>query len=113
MQTNTKLFQYVENPFTAKFDQFGNAWVLFDNSSVLSIDGYRKVCFYIYCTDPITFDVYMGKISGTTLADNLAKKQALDNKIHCYDVIGPEMTLVLHGKPNTSSKVPLWVYLIP
>lgn len=113
MQANTKFLQYVDKPFTAAFDKSGLVWVLFENNPVLSIDGYRKVCLQLYCLDEITFDVSMGKISGATMAESLANKQALDKKIHCYDVRGPEFQLVLHGKPNTTSKVQLWVYLIP
>lgn len=114
MQPNPKLFQFVDTPFVAKYSAGGEAFVIFAGSSIVSVDGYTKVCVEVLGT-AITksFDLMMGKISGATLADRVANNQAADAHIHSYQVLGPEVAMVLKGTPKTTDKVQLWMYLIP
>ncbi|HZC21355.1 MAG TPA: hypothetical protein VE223_06900 [Nitrososphaeraceae archaeon] len=35
----------------------------------------------------------------------------VDATIHCYSIQGPEISLLLHGRPGTTDQVELWVCL--
>lgn len=55
----------------------------------------------------------MGKISGTTLAQTLETfPLGTSGKIHTYDVVGPEFSLVVTGGPaNATVPIQAWVFL--
>ncbi len=114
MQTDPKLLQFVDTPFTVKYSAAGEAFVVFSGSHIVSVNGYTKVCVEVAGTAKTkSFDLIMGKNSGATLADRVANNQAADAHIHSYPVTGPEVALVLKGTPNATDKVQLWMYLIP
>jgi len=61
----------------------------------------------------ITVDISMGKISGSTLAQSVGSF-ALDSPavIHTFNVVGPEMSVVLTGGPaNTAVNLQAWLFL--
>jgi hypothetical protein len=61
----------------------------------------------------MTVHVVMGKISGSTLAAEL-EVFPLDApaKIHTYDVVGPELSVLLQGgPPNTAISIQAWLFL--
>lgn len=115
MQENTKFILHSE-PYEVKFGVVGREDILIDNKRWLPIDGYRKVCIFLLCVESsadVTFEVQMGRLSDYQLGACISSNLLLDGKIYCYDVIGPEMALVLTGKDKTTAKIVFWIYLIP
>jgi hypothetical protein len=109
---STRLINFVDTPASITFSQSGKAWVPLDpqTSNIISTTGYRKVNIRIGTTSATSIMVNMGKISGPTLSQMFT--QTMSQKIHTYDVVGPEMVLWLTGgPPNKTEKVQLWVYL--
>ncbi len=114
-QAKSQLIQFVDTPLTVSYPSFGQAFVPFGSSNVLSIDGYRQVCVEaveaVGNSHTTSYTVDMGKISGNTLSSFIATNNPLGTTINCYDVKGPELALILNGSPSTTDTVQLWVYL--
>ena len=61
----------------------------------------------------LTVAVHMGKISGTTLSQEIDHfSLSGPTLIHSYDVIGPDLAVWLFGvPPNSDVDVQAWVFL--
>ena len=107
---NTKLFNFVDTPATIAYSQFGEAQVPLDTNPIIDVTGYRRVNVRIGQTKATSFSLYMGKISGSTLS--VETMRPIDNAIHSFEVVGPEIGLWLKGgTPRSREKVQLWVYI--
>ena len=80
-------------------------------ASVLDVAGYRKLSIRVGSTRSPTVDLIMGMIDPTTLASRY--QFAPDDKIHTFDVVGPQIMLSLlnPGRGTAAEKVQLWLYL--
>lgn len=109
----TKLINFMDTPVVVQYNQNGNAAVPFSTAfpiGQISVKKFRQVSVCINSTTATSCELSMGKISGHTRAQ--AFVVPLDNKIHTFDIIGPEMALILDGgPPNSTDNVELWVYL--
>jgi hypothetical protein len=108
----TKFYNLTDTPASITYSASGSATIVLEpgTGGTTDLTGYRKVCFRIGTAKATTFAVTMGKISNATLAAQFTG--TIDNKIHTYDVIGPQMTLRLtNGPANTADTVQVWVYL--
>jgi hypothetical protein len=57
-------------------------------------------------------EVYMGKISGATLAQVVGSFPLGAATIYTFNVVGPEMAVwVRGGPPNTSVEIQAWLFL--
>jgi hypothetical protein len=86
-------------------------------TGILDVQAFDKVSLEIiqwpHVPVSMTVQTYMGKISGTTLS------QVIDHfalgtvaTIHAYNVIGPDLNVVLTGgPPNTDVPIQAWVFL--
>jgi hypothetical protein len=111
---HTRLINFVDQPTTIKYSQFGQGQVQLDpqTGGILDIRQFRKVSIRVGSTHATSFQVFMGKISNATLSEIRLIVQPPDQKIHTLEVVGPEMTLFLMGgPPNSQEQVQLWVYL--
>jgi hypothetical protein len=112
---NIKLYQFVDTPYHVAYSAHGEAGVELAGKGLgttLRVDGFRQVSVEVADTAHThSFDLFMGKCSGTTLADRVAVNQPADGKVHTYNVVGPEIGLMLKGDANTTDNVQLWVYL--
>jgi hypothetical protein len=109
---NTRFINLVDIPATIAYSQFGEAQVPLDpqTGGVLQLEEYRQVSFRIGSTKAASFTMFMGKISGTTLS--MRYIGPIDDVIHTFDVVAPEMTLFLMGgAPRSRETVQLWLYL--
>lgn len=109
---NTKFINCVDNQADIKYSKYGDGAVSLDpsNSGPIDMSGFRRVSVMIGNTKAKSCKIYMGKISGPTLAGKF--DVPLDHEIHTFEVVGPQMTLWLtEGPPNSSEQVKLWVYL--
>jgi hypothetical protein len=108
---NTRFINFVDAPVTVSYTAGGFGQVNLDpqTGGVIDLTGFRTFSVKIDTTKATSFAVVIGKVSGATLADSLS--QPVDNKIHTYNVTGPQMVLNFTGPPNTHEKVKLWVYL--
>lgn len=108
---NTSFFNFVDSPMSATYSQFGEAPLRFlPTGSIVPVSEYRYICFEIGSCSAQTFELYIGKISGSTLSKGFAGP--LDYDIHRFDVIGPEMDLWLKGGPSgLTERVQVWLYL--
>ena len=108
---NTRLINFVDSPATATFSQNGDAFIqLAPTASIIDVTGFRKGCFCVGQTSATTVVVGIGKISNTTLSQDLVFLR--DNNIHCFNIIGPEVAVVLRGgTPHTTEHVQFWLYL--
>lgn len=109
---HTLFINFVDTPATIEYSQFGEATVPLDpqTGGILNISKFRRVSILVGSTHASSCEVYMGKISGATLATSYS--QPLDQKVHTYEVIGPQMSLSLKGgAPHSREQVQLWVYL--
>lgn len=115
MMTDPKLIQFVDTPLAVTYSASGEAYVQWPGGgNVLSLNGYTLVSMEVLgSAHTKTYDVIIGKISGSTLSSVVAAGVAAGTKIHSYQVIGPELGIVLHGAPNTTEHIQLWVYLRP
>jgi hypothetical protein len=105
----TKLYNFVDTPATVAYSGAGEAPVPL-NGGIVDVTGFRQVSVRIGSTKASSFSLYMGKISGSTLS--VENSRPIDGAIHTFDVVGPEITLSLHGgQPRSREKVQLWVYL--
>lgn len=108
----TKFFSFVDIPAVVQCDEDGHGRILLEASTdgVIDISGFRSVSILLGDTDAKSCEMLMGKIAGTTLARET--RVPLDGAIHTFDVVGPEMALVIKGaKPNATAEVRLWVFL--
>jgi hypothetical protein len=109
---NARLYNFVDTPATIDYSSSGEATVPLnpDGTGIISIRRYRQVSVLIGTTSATSLSLAMGKISNTTLSAERAIP--LDGQIHTFDVVGPELVLVLrNGTPNSTETVQLWVYL--
>ena len=109
---NTRLFNFVDTPANIHYSQVGEATVVLEpqTGGIIDVSGYRRISIRIGSTKAKSFSVFIGKISGATLSQEF--NQPVDHQIHTFEVVGPQMTLVLKGgTPNSDEKVKLWVYL--
>ncbi len=109
---NTRMFNFVDTPAVIKYGPGGDGDVPLDPQvgSVIDITGFRKINVRIGTTKAKSYTVFIGKISGATLSQEL--NQPIDNLTHTFEVTGPQLSLLLRGgPPNTHEKVQLWVYL--
>ena len=109
---NTRLFNFVDTPAIIHYNQGKEAQVPLDpqTGSIIDISGFRRISVRIGSTKAKSFSVFIGKISGATLSQEF--NQAVDDQIHTFEVVGPQMNLFLKGgKANSEEKVQLWVYL--
>lgn len=107
---NTKLYNFVDTPAALTYSQSGEAQVPLDTNPIIDVTGYRQVNVRIGQTKATSWSLYMGKISNATLS--VENMRSVDNAIHTFDVVGPEIALFLSGgQPKSREKVELWVYL--
>jgi hypothetical protein len=111
---HTRLINFVDQPTTIRYSQFGQGQVQLDpqTGGILDIHEFRKVHLRVGSTRATSFQVSMGKISNRTLSEIRLTVQPPDQKTHTLEVVGPEMTLsLMGGAPNTQEQVQIWVYL--
>jgi len=86
-------------------------------TGILNIEAYNKISVEIiqwpHVAVSMTVLCYMGKLSGSTLAETIAQfPLGTTGQIHSFDVIGPEFSVVLTGGPaSTSVPIQAWVFL--
>ncbi len=109
---NSRFFNFVDTPASVHYSQFNAAQVILDPTTggVIDVSGYRRISVRIGPTKATSFSVFIGKISGATLSQEC--NLPVDNKIHTFEVVGPQMALFLiGGTANSDENVQLWVYL--
>ncbi len=109
---NVRFINLVDSPATLQYNQHGQAQVLLEpqTGGILDVKEFRRVSICIGATKASSCEMYMGKISGTTLSQRY--NLPLDGHIHTFEVVGPQMALGLNGgQPNSTEHVQLWVYL--
>jgi hypothetical protein len=109
---NTRFINFVDNPVAIEYSQFGEAQVRLEpqTGGVVDVTGFRQASVRIGSTKASSFQVYIGKIAGATLSARYSGP--LDDAIHTFEVVGPEMTLwLMGGAPESKEEVQLWVYL--
>jgi len=109
---NTRFINFVDTPANIQYTQFGEAQVNLDpqTGGIINITEFRRVSVRIGTTNASSFDLFMGKIAGTTLS--VRHTLPVDNNIHTFNIVGPEMSLFLKGgQPQSTEQVQLWVYL--
>jgi hypothetical protein len=110
---NTRFINLADTPASISYGQNGETYAPLDaqsNATIIDVSAFRKINVCIGPTKATYFTVSIGKIGGRTFAQGFL--QLMDNKIHTYDVIGPQMSLLLMGgPPNSTEKVSLWIYL--
>jgi hypothetical protein len=109
---NTRFINFVDTPANVTYGASGGAQVNLDpqTGGVIDLTGFRRINLLIGSTTATSFEVFIGKISGSTLSQG--NTQPIDNKVHTFEVVGPQMTLwLIGGRPNKNEKVQLWVYL--
>lgn len=99
---------------TFKTDQLGQIFL----TGILDVQAFQKVSVEIVRgpgAPPQVMEVSssMGKLSGTTLGQVVEQfPLATVPKIHTFDVVGPEFSLVVTGgPPNTNVPIQAWVFL--
>jgi hypothetical protein len=109
---NTRLINFVDTPAGLTYSQFGDAQVVLDPNTggILDVDAFRRVSLLIGSTQAPSFSLFIGKLAGATLG--FEHNRPVDQRIHTFQIVGPEIALVLRGgAPNSSEQVQLWVYL--
>jgi hypothetical protein len=107
---NAKLYDFVDPPAAITYSPTGDAQVPLDTNPIVDVTEFRQVSVRIGTPMATSWSLVMGKISGVTLA--VEHMRSVDNAIHTFDVVGPEIALWLKGGPPRSrDKVELWVYL--
>ena len=98
---------------TFKTDHLGQIFL----TGILDVKNFDKVSVEIiqWPHTPVQMSVQcaMGKISGSTLSQLLETfPLGTTARIHAYDVIGPDFSVVLTGgPPNTDVPIQAWVFL--
>ncbi|MFZ1010451.1 MAG: hypothetical protein WAN65_26665 [Candidatus Sulfotelmatobacter sp.] len=86
-------------------------------TGILNVEAFGHVNLEIvqfpHASVSMTVVCYMGKLSGTTLAQTVGQfSLGTAGQIHTFDVIGPEFSVVLTGGPaNTDVPIQAWVFL--
>lgn len=108
----TKFYNFVDTAVTVTFSNTGTAQIkLAPAGAIISVTGYRKVSVQIGTTHATNLRIQMGKITGATLSQYMFNGP-VDQKIHTFEVVGPDLVLVLSGAPaNSTDHVQVWVYL--
>ncbi|HKF42360.1 MAG TPA: hypothetical protein VKG01_04615 [Thermoanaerobaculia bacterium] len=109
---HTRFLNFVDSPAVIAYGPSGEAQVQLDpqTGSIVDVTTYRTISVRTGPSSASTGELVIGKISGTTLA--ALSTWPLDKQIHTFDVVGPQMVLLLKGgPPNSSENVQLWVYL--
>lgn len=108
---NVLFLNFVDTPATVNYSQHCEASIPLNQANdPVDLKVFRKVSIMIGTTNANSCSMYMGKISGATLANSF--DIPLNQKIHTFDVVGPQMKLWLKGAtPLTSENVKLWIYL--
>lgn len=109
---NVRFINLVDAPATVHYSAHGEAQVPLDPAAfnVVDLGGYRRVSVRIGATSARSCAAFIGKISGTTLAQELAVP--LNGRIHSFEVTGPHFTLWLRGgTAGAQENVQVWVYL--
>ena len=109
---STLFINHVDQPITAQYTQYGEASLVLDASagSIMKVAGYRRVSVLLGSTHATSAVLTLGKISNATMSQWFTLP--LDQKIHTYDIVGPEMSIILKGAPpNTTEPIKIWVYL--
>ncbi|HUI24780.1 MAG TPA: hypothetical protein VL403_01750 [Candidatus Kryptonia bacterium] len=108
---NTKLINFVDTPVSIQYSASGDAFIPLASptQSILDVTGFRRVSILVGATKASSYELFMGKISGATLSNRFS--QVIDQQIHTYEVVGPEINLNLRGPAKVKEKVQLWVYL--
>jgi hypothetical protein len=109
---NTRFINFVDTPANIQYSQFGEGAVNLDpqTGGIMNITEFRRVSIRIGSTTASSFDVFMGKIAGTTLAVRFTLP--VDNNVHTFNIVGPELSVSLKGgQPQSTEQVQLWVYL--
>ncbi|HKC80843.1 MAG TPA: hypothetical protein VKB91_06575 [Gemmatimonadaceae bacterium] len=108
----TKFYNFVDTPVAVTFGSNGQAQIkLTPTAAVISVTGYRRVSVIVGSTHATNLRIQMGKIAGATLSTSLYNGP-VNQQVHTYEVIGPELVLVLTGAPaNSTDHVQVWVYL--
>jgi hypothetical protein len=110
---NVLFINWVDTKAQIDYDKFGNGRVPVNQaqpSNPLDVTEYRRVTVMIGNCNAKSASMHMGKISGPTLCESY--EIPLDFNAHTFEVIGPQMTLLLKdGPPNMSEKVQVWLYL--
>lgn len=98
---------------TFKTDHLGQIFL----TGILDVRKFKKVSVEIiqWPHTPVQMSVQcaMGKISGSTLSEVLEQfPLGTTARIHAYDVVGPDFSVVLTGgPPNTDVPIQAWVFL--
>ncbi|HET6936429.1 MAG TPA: hypothetical protein VFI72_16420 [Candidatus Angelobacter sp.] len=98
---------------TFKTDNLGQIFL----TGILDVKHFNKVSVEIiqWPHTPVQMQVQcmMGKISGSTLAQYVDQfPLGTTARIHAFDVIGPDFSVVLTGAPpNTDVPIQAWVFL--
>ena len=98
---------------TIKTDKLGQIFL----TGPLNVQDFSKINLEIiqwpHAAVTMTVTCSMGKISGSTLAQNMGQfPLGTAGQIHSFDVIGPEFSVVLTGgPPNTDVPIQAWVFL--
>ena len=111
-QAASRFFNLVDTPAVVTYGRGGSARVQLDPAvgAIINVAGYRKVSVLIGSTQATSSEILIGKISNATLAQRF--NVPLDQQIHTFDIVGPELVLwLVGGPPGTSEKVQLWVFL--
>ncbi len=102
-----KLYNFVDDAKTVKFDSKGTAHVkLAPPYGVVSVTKFRKAHVQIGSTSATKFRLFFGHPKLMS-----AIQRNVDSKIHSFEITGPKMALTLHGPKNKTEKVELWVYV--
>jgi hypothetical protein len=86
-------------------------------TGVVNVQAYSEVSLEIiqfpHAAVSMSVVCTMGKISGTTLAEDIAQfPLGTAGQIHSFDVVGPEFSVVLTGGPaSTSVPIQAWLFL--
>lgn len=113
---NTNFINFADKGLNASYNQAGAARLSINPATpntahILPVAGFKKMSMYIYTKNAKSIEIYMGKISGSTLSQKIFAGPPA-NKIHTFDVIGPEISIgLLGGPPNSTEHVKVWIYL--
>ena len=98
---------------TFKTDHLGQIFM----TGILDVTDFNRASLEIiqwpHVTVNMTVTCNMGKLSGDTLAQTLTQfPLGTTDRINTFDVVGPELSVVLTGgTPNTDVPIQAWVFL--
>jgi hypothetical protein len=109
---STRFINLVDTPAAVTYSASGQAQVQLHPTAgaIIQVAGFRKVSIRIGSTQATSLHVIMGKLSGTTVGARFTRP--INQQIHTFDILGPELALwLIGGPPGTTENVLLWVYL--